>query len=569
MDTQSLTQTINILVGGDGLANTGTSIIPPLVIGLVLLISASLIYVISRRSHKLNFRVWSIFLLLAIFGTSLSFNLSHVSAAPTLSLGANQNELTVTVPEGGGTASTTTTLTTSTTNPTGYTLTASLTEPEPGIAIKLKGGNVTNSIALNAGDSPLTLKTTNSASSNDTTEVILDFTIDGSVTPGKKNLKLSYAITDNNDEGGEEGPTTMQTFTPSDCNNLDIYDGTNEEAILTLNDPRGEGQDYRIAKLADNQCWMLDNLKLGSTEDTLTLTPSDSNVASNFTLPQVTTTGTPDYDNPGVYGPVPGDTGANATNYGYLYNWSAATAGESRTSHDETSGNAPYSVCPANWRLPTIDFDVVPSDEFSLRVSTDGNYSTGGTWSIEITAPITATVGPFAYDVDGDTVAAALGAAVGETVTTNNSGIVEQSSQTDFSWDSLDDTWEIALDLTDLEQENGPGLYDAQVISGDPDYNVYGDFPDLDRAFGGNGMYSGNSEPNIAKWQLNGPFKGVFAGYWGEVFGGQGGYGVWWSSSAYPGYADFAHVAYLVAAGVYPAYGIDRAYGIGVRCLLQ
>ncbi len=134
-----------------------------------------------------------------------------------------------------------------------------------------------------------------------------------------------------------------------------------------------------------------------------------------------------------------------------------------------------------------------------MRVSTDGNYSTGGTWSIEITAPITATVGPFAYDVDGDTVAAALGAAVGETVTTNNSGIVEQSSQTDFSWDSLDDTWEIALDLTDLEQENGPGLYDAQVISGDPDYNVYGDFPDLDRAFGGNGMYSGNSEPNIAK----------------------------------------------------------------------
>ncbi|RTK93584.1 hypothetical protein EKI60_05595, partial [Candidatus Saccharibacteria bacterium] len=149
----------------------------------------------------------------------------------------------------------------------------------------------------------------------------------------------------------------------SDCNNLDIYDGTNEEAILTLNDPRGEGQDYRVAKLADNNCWMLDNLKLGSTTSSITLTPSDTNIASNLTLPQLSTptfTEEPDeetinhyYDDPVAFGPVPGDTGTGETNYGYLYNWSAATGGESRTSHTENDGNAPYSICPANWRLPT------------------------------------------------------------------------------------------------------------------------------------------------------------------------------------------------------------------------
>ena len=110
---------------------------------------------------------------------------------------------------------------------------------------------------------------------------------------------------------------------------------------------------------------MLDNLKLGSTSSPLTLTSADTNIASNFILPQLTTTGTPDFDNPAAYGPVPG-----ATNYGYLYNWSAATAGESRTSHDETEGDAPYSICPANWRLPIGGADIntgvpLPANEFN------------------------------------------------------------------------------------------------------------------------------------------------------------------------------------------------------------
>ena len=96
---------------------------------------------------------------------------------------------------------------------------------------------------------------------------------------------------------------------------------------------------------------MLDNLKLGSTTATTTLTPSDSNVAANFTLPQVQAGGSMSYDTPTVSGPVPGDTGSGATNYGYLYNWPAATAGETRTSI--TTGNAANSICAKGWRLPT------------------------------------------------------------------------------------------------------------------------------------------------------------------------------------------------------------------------
>ncbi|MEO8691743.1 MAG: FISUMP domain-containing protein, partial [Candidatus Saccharimonas sp.] len=98
------------------------------------------------------------------------------------------------------------------------------------------------------------------------------------------------------------------------------------------------------------------NLKLGSTSSTLTLTPSDSNVASNFTLPQVTAaTSGANYDTPTASGPVPGDTGTGATNYGYLYNWPAATAGETQASKPAGSSAATNSICPKSWHLPTGD----------------------------------------------------------------------------------------------------------------------------------------------------------------------------------------------------------------------
>ncbi len=353
-NVETLTQTINIVIGGDGtgsLADTGVSLLPLIAIAVMLIASGILSWRFAHRSHKLSFRSLGVFAFFALAGLGLTLNLSAVTAAPTLTLGTNQDTLTVTVPEGGGEASTTTTLTSGTTNPEGYTLTAALAEAEPGIAIKLKGGDITTSTALEPGAPALTLKTTESASSNDTTEVTLDFTIDGTVTSGTKELKLAYTVTDNE----PTGPATLQSFTTEACDALPAYTGSNEDAVITLTDSRDD-QAYQVAKLADNNCWMLDNLKLGSTTGTIELTPEDSNVGSNFTLPQLYSGYSGDYlsyDDPHAYGPLPGDTGEGETNYGYLYNWPAATAGETRDSHDETAGDAPYSICPANWRLPT------------------------------------------------------------------------------------------------------------------------------------------------------------------------------------------------------------------------
>ena len=197
---------------------------------------------------------------------------------------------------------------------------------------------------------------------------------------------------------------------------------------------------------------MLDNLKLGSTTGATTLTPSDTNITSNFTLPQVQIGGSWSYDNPTVSGPVPGDTGSGAANYGYLYNWPAATAGETQAS--VTSGNAANSICAKGWRLP----------------------------------------------IGGDT---------GEFAMLN-------------------------------AKMNNPAATSPSTSSG-------------------TGYYQ--------NWQYTGPFKGVFAGYWWEGFGGQGSYGNLWSAD--PDWSVDAFYAAFAAGGVYPGGSSGRDSGFGVRCLLN
>ncbi len=184
--------------------------------------------------------------------------------------------------------------------------------------------------------------------------------------------------------GGGGGSTeiaansSIQNVTSAQCQALPEFIGSNTSAIRTVTDNRGgTTRTYEIAKLADGKCWMLTNLKLGSTTGAITLTPADSNVASNFTLPQLTTGGNAEYDLPRAYGPVPGDTGSGATNYGYLYNFAAATAGETQASL--TTGNAQHSICPANWGLPTAgggsgnDFG-----DLDIAFGGTGNYAGGG-----------------------------------------------------------------------------------------------------------------------------------------------------------------------------------------------
>lgn len=372
---QTLTQTITISIpsgvpGAEELANTGSPVYIGLAVAAILCAVGifGLLFAWNRqRFTTTSFSKWTkisrLFVALFAVGViSIGFGVATTYAAPTLTLGANDKNISVTVPHGGGTVSSPTTATMTTANPSGYTLTAELAGSEPGITIDIKGGAVTTDTPLST-TVPLTLKTTTAANStSDTIPITLSLHVDGTVTPGTKQLQLNYQLADN-PPVVPPAPTTMQGMTAEYCQTqMTIYDGSNPEAVLSLTDSRGgTTRSYEVAKLADGKCWMLNNLKLGSTSSAITLTSNDSNVSSDFTLPRLDAIGSGDpYDTPYAYGPVTGDTGAGDTNYGYLYNFSAATAGETRTSltGDGTSGdNAAHDICPANWRLPVGGYD--------------------------------------------------------------------------------------------------------------------------------------------------------------------------------------------------------------------
>lgn len=145
----------------------------------------------------------------------------------------------------------------------------------------------------------------------------------------------------------------MQQMTSDFCTEMSVYpDSTpSRPNTLELTDTRNQ-QVYRIRKLADNNCWMIDNIRI----DDFTLAPEDSNVPDDsFTLPPAATSGASNQTQPQVWDPGGAENGTpgSASNYGYFYNYWAATAG---TGAILDVGESQGSVCPAGWRLPTGSF---------------------------------------------------------------------------------------------------------------------------------------------------------------------------------------------------------------------
>ena len=193
----------------------------------------------------------------------------------------------------------------------------------------------------------------------------------------------------------------MQTFgelLPTDLQS--VKDSMEEEHTYTLKDARDE-QDYTIAKLKDGKIWMTKNLNLaGGTEITTEL----SDVPANYTLP--TANGfqegnrLPESSQTGFSGDSTQayiyNTGNNTDNcanpgcYSY-YSWHAATAGSGvNIATDNT--DAPYSICPKGWKLPTSRRHIsTGSDFYNLAVAygmnhdniADSSSETGGKFYIQ------------------------------------------------------------------------------------------------------------------------------------------------------------------------------------------
>jgi uncharacterized protein (TIGR02145 family) len=146
----------------------------------------------------------------------------------------------------------------------------------------------------------------------------------------------------------------MQNFSTAKCDNMSIYSLPGSE--LDLVDAR-DAKTYKIRKLDDNKCWMVDNLAL---QGPMTLDAQTSDrTTGTYALPVVATPNSETYC-------ANLDQAIYPHRCGNHYNWTVAAAG----SISSVAQTAAISICPKNWRLPTYTM------YNSLR--TDSSWGTSG-----------------------------------------------------------------------------------------------------------------------------------------------------------------------------------------------
>ena len=195
------------------------------------------------------------------------------------------------------------------------------------------------------------------------------------------------------------GYTTMQSLTSSSIATL----LPNEHSTATVCDTRDD-QTYTIAKLKDGKYWMVENLNIaGGTALSAGDTDVTSDYISNFStsnnltktgntivLPASSTSGFRENNHSSNHSYVYnsgnktncGASGQNTPCYSY-YSWDAATLGSGRTITTH-GADAPQSICPKGWRLPTIRVQSASnwqteSDFYALahQYGLDSNTETG------------------------------------------------------------------------------------------------------------------------------------------------------------------------------------------------
>ena len=141
------------------------------------------------------------------------------------------------------------------------------------------------------------------------------------------------------------------SFTGTYMQNLDASGCTT--TARTVFDSR-DNHAYIIQRLADGNCWRMENLDLGRTTLTTDLTSANTNLSTTVTASTFNgwkkTSGSQTYT-AGEFINVTGTDSTSGTPYGTLYNFYAASAGT--ISGSSNSSNASYDICPAGWRLPT------------------------------------------------------------------------------------------------------------------------------------------------------------------------------------------------------------------------
>ena len=232
---------------------------------------------------------------------------------------------------------------------------------------------------------PSNIRQTSGPTNNDQTNVTFGVKVNNGIASGTYRDTVTFSAVTNYVGDTIFDISTMQEMTPAICSNTTrptkeatetiSYHSTDTSKVpeTTLTDTR-DGKNYVVRKLADDNCWMSQNLALspnGST--TYTEADTDLHDGRTFQPPAASPEGTnanhdgtsgPMYLKPKVgyeyytNGTTPSSTGNPVNASGNYYNWPMATAGARDTNgvdlltQNNNNGEAADSICPKGWRLP-------------------------------------------------------------------------------------------------------------------------------------------------------------------------------------------------------------------------
>ena len=246
----------------------------------------------------------------------------------------------------------------------GYTLSAKLSQNSISGAIVTMGSSSSSTCttaspcAIVASEARALISTNNNAATTidgDTTVWQVKITIPAGTAIGNYILDIEYS---------EASIIAMQDYSAEQCQ------AAASGAMFIMKDAR-DGTYYRVKKMADGNCWMVDNLALDLTSNhtgkpawnTPPVTVSGSTTSVNNVPQQILN------NNTANQGQIPNNGSAKAS---YLYNWCAALAdtssacassvaatqyntvinGARDTSGTATTQPAVTGICPAPFRLP-------------------------------------------------------------------------------------------------------------------------------------------------------------------------------------------------------------------------
>jgi uncharacterized protein (TIGR02145 family) len=178
----------------------------------------------------------------------------------------------------------------------------------------------------------------------------------------------------------------------SGCSSMSTND------VIALTDIR-DNNTYAVAKLADGNCWTIENLRLDFSNLSSGVDiaiENTNNPSTGFASSLASTSSTSpgswcntnsaacdnkiSYNTDALANPgnVSTNWGTPVYGYGVYYNWYTATAGHG--TYSMSSGNTPGDICPQSWHLPaSADFSYITVA--NLKVFPQNYVSSGQIWS--------------------------------------------------------------------------------------------------------------------------------------------------------------------------------------------